>query len=249
MATVFDRIAENEHAFSKTERTIYEDFRKFSKHFAATPLQELARNFDYSQASLTRFAQKLGFSGFQEFQFALQHDLAESGGEVKISKADQFGKYLKQVEDGISPEQINSLAKKLLHADTVYLAGAAGSAFPVQRLRSHLRMMGKHTDEFNNENLFEYLTQMQSQDVVMIFSVYHGTYRDSLKMLEKLESKKPYLVLVTYSDRHPLRSYFDEIVVIPTNKSARGRDLSTSEAFGYFMFVSILIDALMEEDR
>lgn len=66
---IIDRMDTLVAAYTATDRKIYEFIKKFPEQFASCSLNEIVERFKISQPALTRFAKKLGFSGFLEFQY------------------------------------------------------------------------------------------------------------------------------------------------------------------------------------
>ena len=68
---LFEHMDAMASSFTKTDHYIYTQCKKFTTDFAEDSITMITQNHNISQPALTRFAKKLGFSGFNEFQFAL----------------------------------------------------------------------------------------------------------------------------------------------------------------------------------
>ena len=87
-------------SFSKTDRAIYEAIRKFPDTFATSSVTQLSLSAGFSKPALTRFAQRLGFSGFVEFQFQFAQDLEQARARTDApTSAEVYGSLLKAVEE------------------------------------------------------------------------------------------------------------------------------------------------------
>ena len=100
---ILDLIDTKVSSYTKTDRFIYEKLKKFPERFAENSYSDAVEEFGVSPAALTRFAKKLGFNGFNEFQFQLISDLRERNNDQQSSSmAEKFGKALVRTEESIS---------------------------------------------------------------------------------------------------------------------------------------------------
>jgi len=248
--TINELIQIKEKTFSKTDMVIAESVRRFTNAFAYQQISDILKICPVSQSAITRFAKKLGFSGFQEFQYALQNDLKTGEKEEKeLTSAEIYGGYIKTVEDYLSEEKIAMLAEKLRNARNVYLLGESTSSYPAQYLRFIMRLNGKNTYLLTQAEFFEFRSLLDKEDVLIDFSSSHATAESIIKSIkENRKDRTPWLALITMSAKHPLRKYFDLVIDLPANRNAKEAGLIISEVYGYFMFLDKLSEALDIKD-
>ena len=75
---IFEQMKIKRSSFSNMDSRIYESIRKFPEMYASSTISELVQNTGFSQAALTRFAKRLGFDGFNLFQYQFRMDLNSS---------------------------------------------------------------------------------------------------------------------------------------------------------------------------
>ncbi len=224
--------------FTKNEIFIYESCKKFQQMFAYGSIKEITESSDISQAALTRFAKKLGYKGFIEFQFALKQDLEKEPEDTDQELvSDYYGRYMHQAEKELGKYDLHKLAQRILTSQNIVLTGFSLSHMPAEYLFTTMNILKKPSQC----TTIEYMpTGLGSKDLLMIYSVASGTiYIQYLKRLYQCK-ERPYIVLVTMHRQHPLAGYADEIIVLPDSSTKAGRKSVLTESLGFFLFDDLL---------
>ncbi|MGL6167086.1 MAG: MurR/RpiR family transcriptional regulator, partial [Fusobacteriaceae bacterium] len=78
------KLKEYQESFTKNEKKISNFLLENIEEIKVLNTYDLASKCDVSQASVVRFAKKLGFKGFPEFKIALAGDIAMKNSEKNI---------------------------------------------------------------------------------------------------------------------------------------------------------------------
>ena len=73
--SLMSRIDGMSNQFTKTDWKIVQFMKNSPQEFLAGSAQNLATKINISDASIVRFAQKVGFSGLSELKYTLQNEL------------------------------------------------------------------------------------------------------------------------------------------------------------------------------
>ena len=237
-----DSMNANVSSFSKTDRRIYEAIRKFPENFASQSITEISESAGFTKPALTRFAKRIGFSGFAEFQYQFAQDLEEAKNADQPSNAEVYGKLLQTVDEALPDELIEGLVDRILAARSVYLYGTNLSALPAEELYIALQF---------EKQVISVLPQLDTtpsfaaDDLVIIYSAARGdAHRGFLSYLRREDIVAPHLLLVTTNGKHSLRHRFDEVVVLPTAPLAAGQRSILADTFSFLMFNDRLAEAL-----
>ena len=227
-------------SYSKTERNIYERIKKFPDQFAEKSITEISNRFVFTKPSLTRFAKKLGFSGFSEFQYQFNIDLQERAKQPQKSLAESFSNYLKQTEITVTPDVLDHVVKMINDANHIYILGSGLSRIVAEQFEMATRLA---TDLYVNRPNQDALPLMYNQDdLLIIYSAVDGrSHSELLKGFRKETVVRPHLILITTNAKHPLRHNFDYVVVLPSTNIS---DLDCSpiiDTFEFLMFNEMLI--------
>jgi DNA-binding MurR/RpiR family transcriptional regulator len=231
-------------SYSKTDRRIYELIRKFPDRHASASISEIAENGHVSKAALTRFAKRLGFVGFAEFQYQLRQDL-EQRREGAPTNAEVYGALLPTVEASLDHDQLVALARRFKESPRIFVMGANLSRLPAEELHMALA----YTPEvFAVLPPTDVMPNFRPEDTLIIYSaITGGAHADFVKGPSAHPEKRPHMVLITTNSKHPLRRHFDEIIVLPTATLSSGTHAVLSDTFAFLIFNDALV-SLLEGD-
>lgn len=181
------------------------------------PIQELAASARVSPASTTRFVNKLGFAGFQEFQRSLIGELQKrelSPRELKLTEvpppegapffhdyAHRMSRTLAALVEAVPEAQLDMVAGLLADpARQVFLRGGRVTDTLARLLSVHLRQIRDKVHHLpdDNETWPEALLRMRRQDVVVLFDVRR--YDPRLALLAEQIARERQSVIVLLSD-------------------------------------------------
>ena len=231
-------------SFTKTDLIIYNGCKKNPPLFARGSISEITAVYGVSQPALTRFAKRLDLSGFNEFQFQLEQCLKDGVTERQNeTHAEKYAHVLKAVEDSTSLEQVRSVAEKIYKSDHFYLHGNSLSEVPPMYLTKALGITGAaHADLLE---LSRYSYRFTNRDVIMDFSVTGQTIHTvPVNHILYKKNHKPYQILITMNPKHPLKAYFDEIILLPDSQAVYGSEAACSDTMAFMMFCDMLITEL-----
>jgi len=174
-------------SFSKKERKIA-DFIVQNLHTAfALPINSLAKHSGVSSATIVRFSQRLGFSGFQQFRSRMVEEVKEeinpeerfklfvpdgNAIETIVRVAENEVKNINLTIGGIPAARFKEFIEKLRKADCVYTLGIGISSI-LARLAAYLLNQGGLKTHFcqKEEHYFvEKLINLSKKDTILGFS-------------------------------------------------------------------------------
>ena len=230
-------------SFSKTDRAIYEAIRKFPDTFATSSVTQLSLSAGFSKPALTRFAQRLGFSGFVEFQFQFAQDLEQARARTDApTSAEVYGSLLKAVEERLDRSQLRGLIDRMRTSRHTYLMGYNLSRIPAEELNIALQF---HADIAASSPQNDVMQHFMPDDLLIVYSAVGGdSYKGLLHEFKIGRNTKPYMVLVTTNSKHPLRRHFDEIIALPSATITSGSRTVLADTFAFLMFNDVLVALL-----
>ena len=190
-------------------------------------ITRLAEKSAVSTPTVARMVQKLGFSGFPEFQAALRDEL-EAQISNPISKRDSWSEHAPQehILNRFTETVIENIRQTLAHVEpaefdavirlladetrAVYIAGGRITHALSEYFHLHLQVIRKRVQHVRTtSNAWPHaLLDMEENDVVVIFDIRR--YENStLKMAEIARAKGAKIVLVTDQWQSPISRYAD----------------------------------------
>lgn len=241
---IFELMDMRASSFSKTDRQIYEAIKKFPDSFAMQSITEISANSGFSKPALSRFAKKLGFGGFAEFQYQFSQEL-KTRKEVNAdtSNADIYGNLLKLTSQSAARDDIPELIDRMRTAKQVYIYGTNLSRIPAEMLHMSLQFEKDITAVLPPNDVPPYLHF--KENMYIVFSALSGnSHQNLMKELRQAGEEKPYLVLITTNSKHPLRHNFDKVIVLPSVSLASGNQIVFSDTFAFMMFNEMVLEHL-----
>jgi len=194
---------------------------------------ELAQRVEVSEATITRFINRLGFSGFSEFKRAMGRSvlqgmtttekLAESAETLQPSKS-VLTEILKgdisnirSITDKISDKRFREAVGKLSSARSIYVLGLRTSHALALYLAFNLRFFLKSVNLLKPGigDIPEQVLDSRSGDVLIAISFKRYT-REVFDIAEKVKKKGVYLIAITNSQLSPLGQLADLALIVNT---------------------------------
>lgn len=180
-----------------SERRLADAILNFPGQLASYSATELAQIANVSNATVTRFVRKIGFTNFEEARQAARDDQHDDAALSRVgmssTRQDQFaGRHLAQSQlnlelsfAGITDDSINSLAKAMIEAPRVFVLGyRAGQPFARYLGWQALQVLPNISVlPRDGETISEMLGTVKEDDCVILFSL-----RRSPKALSAVKS-------------------------------------------------------------
>ncbi len=223
------------------------------------PIQELSNKAQISAPSVSRFVNKLGCAGFQEFQQLLIQELKQGQQSPIDLRQDRvldtnapLASYVSRINalnekllDRVTPAQFDRLCNLLGDPKrNIYMIGGRMSGSIAEFFARHLRQIRKDVYSIppDPEIWPEYVLRMRKRDILVIFDFRR--YQASLAHLSKqARAQKTRTIVVTDQWISPAAKGATELVSVPTDSG------TLWDSFGSaFALVEALLVPLAERD-
>ncbi|MDO4467089.1 MAG: hypothetical protein Q4C49_08785 [Bacillota bacterium] len=241
---IFDLIDSKSSSFSKNDNKIYESLKKQPDFFVKSTITEITEHTGISKAALTRFAQKLNFSGFIEFQYELCKEYLKPETEER-SNARYLGDILIETEKILKQYPLDKLARKIKDCNCLSVSGTNLLECISDQLK--LSMNIESTQFIDSTNADNIRINLNKNDVLMIYSSIKGTSYQKIVRYYAEKNNRPYMVLVTPNSKHPLRHNFDEVIRLPSAKISK-KTTANADIHEYVLFNEMLMDEYLKLD-
>ncbi len=125
--TLMARIDGMSTQFTKTDWKIVQYIKKSTAKFIELSAQELAKEIGTSDASIIRFAQKVGYSGLNELKYTMQKEIDKSSSSVNHSDYSTLLNDNKMLLDSLfnltNPTDINHARELMLKSQRIFIVG------------------------------------------------------------------------------------------------------------------------------
>lgn len=217
----FEQMELKKMSLTKTELEVYNIFTQNVDDILRDNATTLAEKHHISQAAITRFCQKLGYQGFNNFKYDVYKYHKSGGNETDVSSAiDYYTRLIHLIPSAVSPEAFDGLAQALIKARHVFIFGIHKSSLPAQLLDFNLRKFGIMSTVVPYGSVDVVTACARREDLAVIFSAVSGAYKESMDTINELpDSRRPASVLITQSDKHPIRNKVDQVIWLPSYRN------------------------------
>lgn len=260
------KLKEFQESFTKNEKKISHYLLENIDEIKILNTYDLAVKCDVSQASVVRFAKKLGFKGFPEFKIALAGDLAMKNNEKEIQiiydeiRVEDSTEILakkvvyeniKSVKDTYKVLNFNEIEKAveaIENTNRIFLLGAGFSGIIARDFQYKLWELGKNVIFETDQHIqLTNASTAQEGDVVFVIS-YSGQTLDIYQSLLEFKKKGVKVITLTKVAINPIKDIGDISLSTIVEKSNL-RSTSLSSRMAQLTVIDILYVKLIQRDR
>lgn len=213
--------------------------------FTAEEIVKLAKS---SKPAFIRMCQKIGYSGYADFRFALSRSLVSQNqtsvqSDYISSIANHYIDFIGQIPKMISIENLKEIASMIQNARKVKIFGYNRTGLSAQQLRLRMSKIGYDAEAITDLVLARDISSsLTSEDIFIMISIKmtHDIYAPFIRELHSVGCP---IVLITMNVNHKLQDYINKTITLPfVSKS----DLTTfyDDQAIIFIFIEILLNEL-----
>lgn len=217
----FELMELKKSSLTKAETEVYRIFTENVDDILRETATSMAEKYSISQPAITRFCQKLGYQGYNDFKYDLyKHHKDTHGGQSMGSIIDYYCKLIHLVPGAVSEEVFSALAKQIAASRFIAVCGFHKSSLPAQLLDINLGKIGLLSSFVQQDHTMQLPQRLSKDDTVIFFSITSVIFRDVVESIcEMPEGTQPATILITQNDKHPIRNKVDRVVWLPNYRN------------------------------
>lgn len=210
--------------FTNSERTIADFFIENVNKLEDFSAANISEKLHISEATLTRFSKKCGYSGYREFIYDYKSNIVEESNEnihrqlTKNILVD-YEEILKKTYSLIDEEQIEHIIKLFTNSKRVYFYGIGSSGLVAQEMKSRFMRLGLICDAFIDADMIKMNSALLDENCLVIALSISSDSITILSALEQANQNKATTVLFTANKTPIFNDICDEIVSVATTKN------------------------------
>lgn len=240
----FDRMLAKESSFTKKERILFDLFKDNPDEVLRGDINTWSTKHSISQSTLTRFCQKIGYNGFNEFKFdyfRYEKTGGKSEEDEKRDILDHYSDLILAMRDHVSKEDIVALAKSIDASQTTYIFGVHKSSLPAKMLEINLLKLSKKVAFVGIDLITEAPNFMTKNDLLIVFtaagSLLNTYCKNTFDYLTTQASTK--LAFVTFNDKLPYSGSASHYMHLPSSSNLN-YPVYLENQIVFFTFVDLL---------
>jgi DNA-binding MurR/RpiR family transcriptional regulator len=223
----------NESSLDSTNWMIASTVLKLGPKIEFTSSKDLAEKCHVSEATISRFVKRIGYSNYgilkqhahsitEPNMTQMFHMSAESLNLIKSKPNIYLENYssliansLNDLKDSIDHEKIDSLLHSIHKSKRIFVFSCSTSLMLGQIVQSTLVNHGKVVSMgFDEQQQQALISHINSDDLVIIISVFGNFIHDNLETVQKLTNVASPKVLITQNPGVQETYYFDQVVYL-----------------------------------
>ncbi|MCI8297221.1 MAG: MurR/RpiR family transcriptional regulator [Lachnospiraceae bacterium] len=214
---VIPAIVEKYESFTKVEQVIA-DYLIANKSNDDLSIKAMKERLFVSEASLSRFAKKLGFPGYREFVYQYQQ-IFRRGDHISVSSSTVIKYYddiLGNITKKVDESQIERIAKAMSEAKHIFVVGIGSSGLAAEEMKRRLTRLGLSIESSDQSDIMKMRAICQSEEDLVIGISLSGTKEEVLFALRQSRQRGARTVFITGNRKK--HEFVDEHVLIPVPK-------------------------------
>ena len=188
--------------------------------------QQVTQKLHISQAALTRFAKKCGFTGYREFVFQYQHQASKP--DTHSHKHSPLTKRVlrsytimrEQTQDLIDEEQLERVAQLIDDAERVYFFGTGSSGLIAREMKLRFMRLGVVCEALTDQDGFAWTTSIMDENCLVLGFSLSGTTQSVLDSLLDAKDMGAKTILFTSSPSKDCQAYTETVLVASHSQSS-----------------------------
>ena len=188
--------------------------------------QQVTQKLHISQAALTRFAKKCGFTGYREFIFQYQHQASKQ--DTHSHKHSPLTKRVlrsysimrEQTQDLIDEEQLERVAQLIDDAERVYFFGTGSSGLIAREMKLRFMRLGVVCEALTDQDGFAWTTSIMDENCLVLGFSLSGTTQSVLDSLLDAKEMGAKTILFTSAPNKNSQAYTETVLVASHSQSS-----------------------------
>ena len=188
--------------------------------------QQVTQKLHVSQAALTRFAKKCGFTGYREFVFQYQHQASKpdthSHKHSPLTKRvlRSYSNLREQTQDLIDEAQLERVAQLIDDAERVYFFGTGSSGLIAREMKLRFMRLGVVCEALTDQDGFAWTTSIMDENCLVLGFSLSGTTQSVLDSLLDAMEMGAKTILFTSAPNKNSQAYTETVLVASHSQSS-----------------------------
>ena len=188
--------------------------------------QQVTQKLHISQAALTRFSKKCGFTGYREFVFQYQHQASKpdthSHKHSPLTKRvlRSYSIMREQTQDLIDEEQLERVAQLIDDAERVYFFGTGSSGLIAREMKLRFMRLGVVCEALTDRDGFAWTTSIMDENCLVLGFSLSGTTQSVLDSLLDAKEMGAQTILFTSAPNKNSQAYTETVLVASHSQSS-----------------------------
>ena len=204
-----------------------------------------------SEATLSRFAKKCGFTGYREFVYRYQDSARSNKQNMTNSSAHILSTYqelLNKSYDLVDEVKMQRISQLLTKKRRVFIYGKGSSGMAAQEIKLRFMRLGVDAEAITDNHIMRINAVMLNQTSLVIGVSVNGKREEIIQAIADAKRRGASTVLITSKIRQELEEICDEILLIPVREHLEYGNI-ISPQYPVLIMVDLLYANFLQYDR
>ena len=208
---------------SKTEKKVADFLMQTEQNDIPLYITDMAKATQTSEATIVRFAKKLGFNGYQQLKIAVAQDLnfrpINQNITMEDSASDIFQKVcediycsLEKTKNTLNPQALQKCCEKILSAEKILCLGLGNSAAVALDASHKLFRLGLNATAYTDNHMQAIAVSHVNEKCLVVGISHSGTSRDIIQAMQIAKQNGATTVALTNLGKSPIDKVSDIIL-------------------------------------
>ena len=215
--------------------------------------QQVTQKLHISQAALTRFSKKCGFTGYREFIFQYLHQAKKQDthshkhSPLTNRVLRSYSNMREQTQDLIDEEQLERIAQLIEDADRVYFFGTGSSGLVAREMKLRFMRLGVVCESLTDQDGFAWTTSIMDENCLVLGFSLSGSTPSILDSLLDAKEMGAKTVLFTSVPNKDSQAYTEAVLVATHSQSSYIQRISAQ--LPMLFFIDLIYAYFLEINR
>lgn len=249
--TLMARIDGMSNQFTKTDWKIVQYIKKSTAKFIELSAQELAKEIGTSDASIIRFAQKVGYSGLNELKYTMQKEIDKSSSSVNHSDYSTLLNDNKMLLDSLfnltNPTDINHARELMLKSQRIFIVGLNFNQNVAEIIAHKFMTIGLTVQALTNYDTLKLYQSLSRESDLFITISLSGNHKQLSAMLADFKKNGSSVLLITNYEKSLCSPYANVTLLIPKTDLLHSSNTISREILILVLFDMLFHNFLTED--
>lgn len=239
---------------TKKDRMVMDYIKQDPERFVTASGRDIAEELQVSEATISRFCQKVGFGGFNEMRFTLTQVLQQQGERSVGETADlssqlvrDYYTIIQQAQALLNIKDIERCAQHIVDARNIYVAGMGSSGFTALEMSSKFSRLGLNVQAVTDNYFIRIKAVNMTKEDVFIGVTLSGETEEILFGLESAKAIGAPTIVITNFAHSSATEFADIVLLTPQRKSVPTQMLISAQLAQLYVIDMLYTDVVAKD--
>lgn len=209
----------------------------------------VANKLFISESALTRFAKKLGFSGYREFSYQFKESKEKSFNQTRGLKApvlDTYQEILSKSYYLFDDRRFNKVVEQIVNKKRIFIYGVGSSGLLAEEFAQRIQRVGIDAEAIHDSHHLLLNHARVSDNSVAMGISYSGKSKEVLDALKHAKEKGAYTVILSSIETDEFNEIYDMVLPMALKKNLELSNI-ISPQFPGMILLDVLYMKILEK--